>query len=101
LKKILLPLALAAGLVAGLGAQTNLPRFEVDPAFPQIPAGKVLGDMSSVAVDSHDHIWMIHRPRTVPEARRALHNKWLRWTFPAFSRRGLKFIGFISQLKPG
>jgi hypothetical protein len=71
MKKTLLPLALAAGLVSGLGAQTNVPRFEIDPAFPQLPAGKVLGDMSSVAVDSHDHIWMIHRPRTVPEAQRA------------------------------
>lgn len=75
MKKILLSLALAAGLaggpVAGQSVQTKAPRFEVDPAFPRLPAGKVLGDMSSVTVDSHDHVWMIHRPRTVPEAQRA------------------------------
>src|SRR3954447_6814765 len=74
MKKILLPLALAGGLlaaiIAGL-AQSKAPRFEVDASFPQLPAGKVLGDMSSVAVDSHDHVWMIHRPRTIPEAQRA------------------------------
>ena len=71
MKTILLPVALVIGLIAGLGAQTTALRFEVDPAFPQLPAGKVLGDMSSVTVDSHDHIWMIHRPRTIPEAQRA------------------------------
>jgi hypothetical protein len=75
MKKILLSLGLATGLVsgliAGLGAQTRPPWFEVDPTFPKLPAGKVLGDMSSVTVDSHDRVWMIHRPRTVPEAQRA------------------------------
>jgi len=58
-------------LVAVPRAQQRVPRFEVDPAFPQLPAGKVLGDMSSVAVDAQDHIWMIHRPATVPAAQRA------------------------------
>ncbi|PYS19108.1 MAG: hypothetical protein DMG11_32115 [Acidobacteria bacterium] len=75
MKKILLGVLIAAGVIAILGAgpaqnQNNVPHFEVDPRFPQLPAGKVLGDMSSVAVDSHDHVWMIHRPRTVPEAQR-------------------------------
>src|SRR5215470_16342813 len=94
MKKILLPLALAGGLlvaiIAGL-AQSKAPRFEVDSSFPQLPAGKVLGDMSSVAVDSHDHVWMIHRPRTIPEVQRAnaappvlVSDAWLK--FPAASR---------------
>ncbi len=30
MNKILLPLALAVGIVTGLGAQTNVPRFEID-----------------------------------------------------------------------
>lgn len=51
--------------------QTGVPRFDVDASFPQLPAGKVLGDVSSVAVDSQDHIWMIHRPRTVAAEQRA------------------------------
>jgi hypothetical protein len=50
---------------------SSVPRFEVDPSFPQLPAGKVFGDMSSVTVDAQDHIWMIHRPATVPAAQRA------------------------------
>lgn len=52
-------------------AAPAVPRFEVDPSFPSLPAGKVLGDMSSVAVDSQDHVWMIHRPRTVAAEQRA------------------------------
>src|SRR5437773_11901184 len=50
---------------------SSVPRFEVDPTFPRLPAGKVLGDMSSVTVDAQDHVWMIHRPATVPAAQRA------------------------------
>src|SRR5437870_5401957 len=52
-------------------AKSGLPRFEVDPAFLALSPGKLLGDMSSVAVDSNDHVWMIHRPATVPADRRA------------------------------
>jgi hypothetical protein len=51
--------------------QASVPRFEVDPSFPSLPSGKVLGDMSSVAVDARDHVWMIHRPRTVEAGQRA------------------------------
>src|SRR5262245_37836370 len=50
--------------------QTSTPQFAVDPSFPQLPAGKVLGDVSSVAVDAQDHIWMIHRPGTVAAEQR-------------------------------
>ena len=51
----------------------SVPHFEVDPSFPQLPAGKVFGDMSSVTVDAQDHVWMIHRPRD--GARRAAHER--------------------------
>jgi hypothetical protein len=30
-----------------------------------------LGVVSSVAVDRHDHVWILHRPRTVPDGRKA------------------------------
>ena len=52
-------------------ARARAPHFTVDPSFPQLPVGKVLGDVSSVAVDAQDHIWMIHRPRTVAPEQRA------------------------------
>ncbi len=69
-------LALACVLVASVGAlrartAPAVPHFTVDPSFPQLPAGMVLGDMSSVTVDAQDHVWMIHRPATVPAAQRA------------------------------
>jgi WD40 repeat protein len=70
MKRLALVFLLLASVVA-LRAQQKVPRFEVDPSFPQLPAGKVLGDMSSVTVDAQDHVWMIHRPLTVPAAQRA------------------------------
>ncbi len=46
------------------------PVFEVDAAWPSIPNNWVLGEVTSIAVDSRDHIWVLHRPRSIPEARR-------------------------------
>jgi DNA-binding beta-propeller fold protein YncE len=41
-------------------AQT--PRFEVDPFWPKpLPNHWVLGSVTGVAVDSQDHIWIVHR----------------------------------------
>ena len=31
----------------------------------------VLGEVSSIAVDSRDHIWVLHRPRSIPAQQRA------------------------------
>ena len=58
-------LLVLVALAAAPRAQTKIPRFEFDPSFPQLPAGKVFGDVSSVTTDSTNHIWVIHRPRTV------------------------------------
>src|SRR5215471_13772327 len=35
------------------------PAFEVDRGWPTIPNGWILGEVSSVAVDGRDHIWII------------------------------------------
>ena len=43
----------------------SLPMFEVDHAWPKVPAKWKLGDASSFAVDAQDHIWLLHRPRTL------------------------------------
>jgi len=45
-----------------------VPRFEVDPSWPMLPNDWVLGSVASVDVDSRDHVWIYHRPRSVDEA---------------------------------
>jgi DNA-binding beta-propeller fold protein YncE len=38
------------------------PTFQVDPLWPRpLPNGWVLGSVTGVAVDSQDHIWIVHR----------------------------------------
>jgi DNA-binding beta-propeller fold protein YncE len=42
------------------------PGFVVDPAWPQIlPHSWLLGQIGGLYVDSHDHVWVYNRPRTV------------------------------------
>src|SRR5215510_8339890 len=60
-----------ADRIAAQSAGTQVPVFELDRAWPQLPNGWVLGQTPGVAVDRHDHIWVLHRPRTVAEADRA------------------------------
>ena len=61
--------ALAAGYAVFAGravvhaASVMAPRFEVDPFWPKpLPNHWVLGQTIGVAADSHDNIWIIHRP---------------------------------------
>ena len=48
-----------------------MPVFQVDPAWPKLPNDWVLGVVSAVATDSRDHVWILHRPRSVQEALRS------------------------------
>jgi len=68
-------LAATGWLWVGAGAQQagtpRLPAFELDPKWPTIPNNWVLGEVSSIAVDSRDHIWVLHRPRSIPAEKRA------------------------------
>jgi len=42
------------------------PQFKVDPFWPKpLPNNWLLGQVSGVAVDSKDHIWIIQRPKTL------------------------------------
>ena len=60
------------GILAPSGAasaqtQTSLPTFELDKTWPpKLPNGWVMGQMSSVAIDKRDHVWLLHRPRFIP-----------------------------------
>jgi len=48
-----------------------LPRFEVDPFWPKpLPNRWLMGQAAGVAVDAEDHVWVVHRPRTLTEAER-------------------------------
>ena len=50
----------------------SLPIFEVDHAWPKVPAKWKLGDASSFAIDAQDNIWLLHRPRTLKPEQAAM-----------------------------
>ena len=51
----------------GSGAEPQKPpEFEVDATWPSIPNNWVLGEVSSITVDPRDHIWVLHRPLSIP-----------------------------------
>jgi DNA-binding beta-propeller fold protein YncE len=73
-----LPTSLKTGLGAALltaalcGCAMNqplvaaTPNFAVDPYWPKpLPGNQILGQVAGVAVDSHDHVWIVHRPATL------------------------------------
>jgi len=55
----------------GAIAAEPVPVFQVDPSWPQLPNGWVISNISKITVDSHDNVWLIHRPRTVPAGKTA------------------------------
>ena len=51
-------------------AQTaaGVPQYEVDPSWPKpLPNNWIHGDAPEVFADAKDHIWLLSRPRTLPE----------------------------------
>ena len=49
-------------------ASAATPQYEVDPTWPrQLPNRWSLGQVSGIATDSQDNIWIIQRPRTLNE----------------------------------
>lgn len=52
------------------------PRFQVEPFWPKpLPENWILGQVSGIAVDSNDHIWIVHRPGTlVDDEKGAMQN---------------------------
>ncbi len=46
-------------------AGTPMPRFKVDAAWPTLPDDMMLGQVSGVAVDRDDDVWIIHRPHSL------------------------------------
>jgi DNA-binding beta-propeller fold protein YncE len=62
-----LSLMLAALCVAPAQAQPEAtPSFQVDAFWPKpLPNNWIIGAVSGVAVDRHDHVWIIHRPASL------------------------------------
>ena len=48
-------------------AAASPPTFTIDTSWPTIPNNWVLGEVTSIAVDADDHVWVLHRPRSIPE----------------------------------
>lgn len=74
--KAVAALSIAAGLAAAAGCAapgeradaSAPPTFHVDPSWPQpLPGGRILGQVSGVAVDADDHVWVLQRPRSLSE----------------------------------
>ena len=65
------PVADNGGEEPAVADDRGVPTFAVDPSWPTLPNDWVLGQVSSVTVDGRDHVWVLHRPRTVPDEQQA------------------------------
>ena len=46
----------------------SVPSFKVDPFWPKpLPNQWLLGQVAGVAVDSRNHVWIVHRPKSLGE----------------------------------
>jgi hypothetical protein len=55
---------MSAGNVTGRAQErAAVPKFQYDPTFPQpLPENWAIGAIGGMAVDSRDHVWVLHRP---------------------------------------
>jgi len=53
------------------GPVRTMPVFAVETTWPKLPNNWVVGIVSAISVDQHDNVWILHRPRSVPEELRA------------------------------
>ena len=59
-------MALEKAAVAQARSAMQVPTFQVDPLWPKpLPNHWLLGTVIGVAFDSKDHVWILHRPRSV------------------------------------
>ncbi len=58
--RCLVPLILLPGLAL---AQSDIPKldYQVDPDWPRLPAGWILGETAAVTVDAREHVYIFHR----------------------------------------
>jgi len=72
MKAVATALALTAMVSSPLLGDDRVPQFQVDPFWPKpLPNNWILGQVSGIAVDRFDRIWLVHRPGTLTERERA------------------------------
>jgi hypothetical protein len=51
------------------GSRPQVPQFEFDPSWPKqpFPNYEVIGNVIGLAIDTREHIWVLHRPQMVTE----------------------------------
>ena len=60
--------ALLGGWAAAQQPAPRVPQLQVDAFWPKpLPNNWLLGQVSGVAVDSRDHVWIVQRPRSLSE----------------------------------
>jgi DNA-binding beta-propeller fold protein YncE len=79
-QRLALTLSVCAPVLAGLSscavppgadASMSAPRFKVDPDWPlPLPNNWILGQVSGVATDADDHVWVLQRPASLSEDER-------------------------------
>jgi len=74
MKSVLVGAAIAAAAVVSPALAQDkagpaaVPRFQVDPFWPKpLPHNWILGQVSGIAVDRFDRIWVVHRPGSLNE----------------------------------
>jgi DNA-binding beta-propeller fold protein YncE len=61
-----LALAALASACAQMGGREASGGYAVDTSWPKpLPNNWILGQVAGIAVDARDHVWLIHRPKTL------------------------------------
>ncbi len=78
MKSLLAAVCIAAASAPALaqnchpGPELASPRLQVDPFWPKpLPHNWILGQVSGIAVDRFDRIWVVHRPGSLTRRERA------------------------------
>jgi DNA-binding beta-propeller fold protein YncE len=70
--RMLVWLAAVLAAVAVGRAEAQVPQFQVDAFWPKpLPNNWLLGQVSGIATDKYDRIWVLHRPGTLTPRERA------------------------------
>src|ERR1700742_2189323 len=89
-----------ACLLPVVASGQEVPHYKVDAAWPkELPYNWILGQVDGLAVDSDNHIWVLHDPKGVPkdDASAAQTPAWSHCCIPAPAVLGLDADGQVLQ----